>query len=292
MGEMQKMEFIEFYFHRIAVALRYINDEKLADYSITNRQARLLGKIRVGIDGGVAITRKYLEEVMQLSGPSVTSLLNGLEKNGFISRSAEGCPWSIDITQKGRRLMADLHSVFETTEAQLLAGLTEAEVRQLQELMIKVHANVSTEGGRENAGPKVAFHDAQSVDDALFKYAVIAARSNGRWIFCRHKKRHTWEIPGGHREQGETVEETARRELFEETGALEFTLRPVSAYSVEAGDTSYGMLYYADVAELGALPETEIEEIAFFDGLPHRLTYPAIQPKLFELVLSKAELYV
>mgnify|MGYP006922425427 CR=1 FL=1 len=45
---------------------------------------------------------------------------------------------------------------------------------------------------------EVRFYD--EVDDALLKFAVIAARSEGKWVFCRHKERTTLEIPGGHRE--------------------------------------------------------------------------------------------
>ena len=45
---------------------------------------------------------------------------------------------------------------------------------------------------------EVKFYD--KVDDELLKFAVIIARSNGKWVFCKHKKRNTYEIPGGHRE--------------------------------------------------------------------------------------------
>ena len=45
---------------------------------------------------------------------------------------------------------------------------------------------------------EVKFYD--KVDDELLKFAVIIARSNGKWVFCKHKKRNTYEIPGGHRD--------------------------------------------------------------------------------------------
>ena len=49
-----------------------------------------------------------------------------------------------------------------------------------------------------------------SVEDGLLRFAVIGARSGGRWVFCRHGERDTWECPGGHREPGESIEETAK----------------------------------------------------------------------------------
>lgn len=65
---------------------------------------------------------------------------------------------------------------------------------------------------------KVKFHE--TVDDKLLKFAVIISKHNGKWVFCKHKERNTYEIPGGHREPNEPILETAKRELSEETGAL------------------------------------------------------------------------
>lgn len=57
-------------------------------------------------------------------------------------------------------------------------------------------------------------------------YAVIVGKYEGKWVLCQHKKRTTWEVPGGHIEEGETPEEAARRELYEESGAQEFNCTP------------------------------------------------------------------
>ena len=115
------------------------------------------------------------------------------------------------------------------------------------------------------------------------KYAVIVARYQGKWVFCRHKERTTWEIPGGHREPGETPEECAARELREETGAAEAVIHPVCYYSF----SDFGMLYYGDIQSLGPLTrESEIGEICLFESLPDELTYPHIQPYLFQRVLN------
>ena len=121
------------------------------------------------------------------------------------------------------------------------------------------------------------------------KYAVILARSGGKWLLCRHRDRQTWEIPGGHREEGEEIDRAARRELFEETGAVEFGLSPVCFYSVtgeiNAGTERFGKLYFAEIEKLGPLPPFEIAETRLFDELPEALTYPDIQPELFRRVL-------
>ncbi|MDF2485656.1 MAG: hydrolase [Herbinix sp.] len=132
----------------------------------------------------------------------------------------------------------------------------------------------------------VTFCNHNEIQDELLKFAVIAARYQDKWIFCRHKERITWEIPGGHREAGENILGTAKRELYEETGAIDFEIKPVCVYSVtKEGQTTYGKLFYADVKTLGELPpEMEIDEVILSETLQKELTYPEIQPYLYEYI--------
>ncbi len=139
------------------------------------------------------------------------------------------------------------------------------------------------------------------IEDEKIGFAVIAARYRGKWVLCRHESRSTWEIPGGHREQGEALTETARRELYEETGAVEAEIRPVCVYSVtgktrlqEENDTSYGMLYAADIKTMGEKPQSEIAEVICVDELPKDLslwTYPEIQPLLTDKIAATESQY-
>jgi 8-oxo-dGTP diphosphatase len=135
---------------------------------------------------------------------------------------------------------------------------------------------------------KVNFYDPDFSPADKLIYSVVTARFLSNWVFVRHHQRDTFEIPGGHIEENETPTETAKRELMEETGAIKFSLVCVSTYSITEGDeTRFGKLYFAEISEMGPVPDiSEICDIIFMDNLPAPVTYPDIQPLLFNKVID------
>ena len=122
------------------------------------------------------------------------------------------------------------------------------------------------------------------VDEQSVVCSVVAAEYRGQWVLCRHQGRSTLECPGGRRAEGETPEQTARRKLYEETGATQYELTCVCPYAVSLpqGEKEYGMLFFAHVEELGPLPpQSRMAEVQLWEHMPSdNWTYPDIQPFL------------
>ncbi|MCH4887989.1 GNAT family N-acetyltransferase [Acidaminobacter sp. JC074] len=123
------------------------------------------------------------------------------------------------------------------------------------------------------SGLKINIHEMKKRDH---KYVVIVAMKDDELIMVRHKDRQTYEIPGGHVEEGETLFEAAKRELYEETGAIEYEIWPIGDYSV---NDSYGRLFGADIKRIGPLPDSEIVEVTTLND-KMTWTYEKIQPFL------------
>lgn len=127
-----------------------------------------------------------------------------------------------------------------------------------------------------------------------YKYVVVLSEYNGKIVLSRHKERTTWETQGGHIEQGETPLDAAKRELYEESGAVDFEIKPLCdyrAWNEETGHGANGVVFHAVIREFGAIPDSEMAEIQEFTELPENLTYPAITPVLFDHLMRKPKLH-
>ena len=97
----------------------------------------------------------------------------------------------------------------------------------------------------------IRFHPPGEVAEEQLIFAVVPARYQGRWIFCKHRQRDTWELPGGHREPGEPILQAAHRELWEETGAREYDFGPDGLFRYPKWPAEVRDAVFGDVTELG-----------------------------------------
>lgn len=62
-------------------------------------------------------------------------------------------------------------------------------------------------------------------------HILVICQYENKWLLTNHKQRG-WEFPGGKVENNETLEDAAKREVLEETGALVKEMIPIAAYKV------------------------------------------------------------
>ena len=111
--------------------------------------------------------------------------------------------------------------------------------------------------------------------------SVVATTEDGRLLLIRRGDTHLWALPGGTVEWGETLKETAVRELLEEAGVTEVHLGELAGvYSHPERDPRFHaitVLVYAKVAPPTQAPENpaEILDARLFlpDELPDDLSH-------------------
>lgn len=117
-------------------------------------------------------------------------------------------------------------------------------------------------------------------------HVLIVAIYQGKLLFTCHSKRG-WELPGGKIEPGETPEQAAVREAWEETGAIIKNMRQIGEYRVSGVETPpfIKAIYLAQVESMGKLPQGfETTEAALFPihVNPHQETFsPYMKDQVF-----------
>lgn len=106
--------------------------------------------------------------------------------------------------------------------------------------------------------------------DYPITHALVVAKNKGGFLLLYNTWKNHWEIPGGIRENGESLRECALREMLEETNQIPDRLefKGLMKFNLKNGKIEYGGLYSADIHEERAFQiNEEANKIVFWDGI-------------------------
>lgn len=124
----------------------------------------------------------------------------------------------------------------------------------------------------------------------VFRPITVGVRvllvKDGRFLLVRPSYQATWTLPGGGLEPRETLEQAARREIAEETGAQAGELGLFGVYtSFQENKNDHVVVFYGSLLGLqaGFQPDAEIEQFGWF--APQELppdTAPGVRRRIEE----------
>lgn len=125
------------------LAEKNLND-MMAELNVTRSQMDLLAYVFVKNKDGTEVNQVDIEKHLNLKNPTVSGLINRLEKKEYIKReiSSKGANFkSIVITSRGKELLEDGKKVVENAEKNMFEVLTKEEKKQLEVLLQKIIDN-------------------------------------------------------------------------------------------------------------------------------------------------------
>lgn len=90
----------------------------------------------------------------------------------------------------------------------------------------------------DNLGNKVELSFSTNAFEKNANHVLVISQYKSAWYLTHHKVRGL-EFPGGKVEEGESLLEAARREVYEETGAKVDELSQIAEYKVTEGKDSF-----------------------------------------------------
>jgi 8-oxo-dGTP diphosphatase len=114
------------------------------------------------------------------------------------------------------------------------------------------------------------------MSNKLVGAAAVILNSEGRILLVKHNYgKYNWEIPGGLSEKNESAEDTAKREVFEETG-LEVTVGRLTGVYYESNNDMHHFAFICNVIDKQQpQPDSkEVTECNYFniDDLPRPIS--------------------
>lgn len=133
----------EYLFRSITIKSKRKADARLAEHGLNSQQGRMISFIADHEEEG--LIQKVLEQVFNRRGASITSMIQGLERNGFIRRRTspkDERQKLLYTTKKGKDLLEEFAVLFAEIEFSITASLTAEESKELYRLLTKVDGSL------------------------------------------------------------------------------------------------------------------------------------------------------
>jgi len=138
-----KNQDIGYLIKKISVHQKSGMDASLSSYNLTSSQLHVL--FLLDRHGG-EMTQRTLEEALGVSHPTVVGLVSRLEKQGFITTEIDPDDRrhkKILPTEKALNLKEELGRARSENERKMTSGFSEKELKQLNEYLQRIYANIS-----------------------------------------------------------------------------------------------------------------------------------------------------
>lgn len=125
----------------ISIKMKNKADKSLAEFGLNSQQGHTLGYI----NSNEGIIQKELADFFKKRDASITSMLQGLEKKGFIERRIpkdNEREKKVYLLPKGKELIEDFDKKFQEIENDITKCLTDDETQTLLRLLTKINSNL------------------------------------------------------------------------------------------------------------------------------------------------------
>ncbi len=130
---------IGFLIHDVSRLRRTVVDKALRPLGITRSQWWVLANL--ARDDSTAMTQTELARVMDVGKVTLGGLIDRLESGGLVRRQpdpADRRAKRIVMTQKGSRLLAEIHTVAREVDTSIMAGIVKGDIARTEALLARM----------------------------------------------------------------------------------------------------------------------------------------------------------
>jgi DNA-binding MarR family transcriptional regulator len=139
------MEDLLFEINETARALRRVFDQRAASVGVTRPQWRVLARLK----REPGLRQVELAERLDMEPITLCRIVDRLEEAGLVERKADPSDrraWLLELTEKATPLVKQLRALAHDFAMEAMAGIDEAELRQLQRQLAAIRTNVAGSG--------------------------------------------------------------------------------------------------------------------------------------------------